>query len=183
MDERETQWAELMRKAIRGDSQAYQRLLRELAPVLRGAMKRGFANARLAGEDIEDVVQEALLALHLKRHTWDEHQPLLPWVKAIARHKMIDSLRRHGRNAHIPIDDFSDTLAGEPAPAEGSALDAESLVGRLKGREREIVVAISLEGASAREVGLRLGMSEGAVRVALHRALRSLAKVLRTSAP
>ena len=134
---------------------------------------------KLSPEDAEDVVQETLLAVHLKRHTWDECQPLLPWVHAIARNKVIDNLRRRGRGTYLPIDDVSESLADE-RPAEMNHVDAENVMGKLKGRDREIVLAISIEGASARQVAQQLGMSEGAVRVALHRALQSLAKAFRT---
>jgi RNA polymerase sigma-70 factor (ECF subfamily) len=172
-----------MRAAMRGDTQSYHRLLQELAPVLRGLATRGLARHKLGCEDVEDVVQETLLALHLKRNTWDERQPFSPWLYAIARNKLIDNMRRRGRRAHVPIDDFSELLAGNQPQEELNGHDAERLITRLKGRERAIVVAISIEGASARQVAERLGMTEGAVRVALHRALRSLAKTFRTDTP
>ena len=172
-----------MRAAVSGDTGAYHRLLQELAPVLRGLASRGLARHKFGSEDVEDVVQETLLALHLKRHTWDERQPFSPWVYAIARNKLIDNLRRRGRHVHLPIDDIGDLLAGGVPAVELNGIDARRLIGRLRGRERGIVVAMSIEGASAREVALRLGMTEGAVRVALHRALRSLAKALRSGPP
>jgi RNA polymerase sigma-70 factor (ECF subfamily) len=180
--DREFQWAALMRAATQGDTDSYYRLLRELVPVLRGLARRSLTRHDLRVEDFEDVVQETLLALHLKRHTWDENRPLLPWIRAIARNKMIDTLRRRSRQTplHVPLDDFSESLAGGPEPGPNS-IDAQDIVARLTGREREIVVAISIPGESARQVGQRLGMSEGAVRVALHRALRSLAKAFRTA--
>jgi RNA polymerase sigma-70 factor (ECF subfamily) len=177
--DRESEWAALMRAATRGDTGSYHRLLRELAPLLRGLARRGFTRHSLGAEDVEDVVQETLLALHLKRNTWNESQPLLPWIRAIARNKMIDTLRRRSRQAHQPLDDFGEWLMVDPEPAELNSVDAHSLVARLTGRQREIVMAISIEGESAREVAQRLGMTQGAVRVALHRALRSLAKTLR----
>jgi RNA polymerase sigma-70 factor (ECF subfamily) len=169
-----------MRAAIRGDARSYHRLLQELAPVLRGLAARGLARHKLGSEDVEDVVQETLLALHLKRGTWDERQAFSPWLYAIARNKLIDNLRRRGRQAHVPIDDIAELRTGDQQPAEINGVDAERMIAKLKEREREIVLAISIEGASARQVAERLGMTEGAVRVALHRALRSLAKVFRT---
>jgi RNA polymerase sigma-70 factor (ECF subfamily) len=173
-----------MRAALGGDAKAYHRLLQELAPVLRALAGRGFARHKLGGGDVEDVVQETLLALHLKRHTWDGRRPFSPWVHAIARNKLIDNLRRRGRQAQLPIDDIETLLAGNESPVElDSSIDAQHLIAGLKEREREIVVAISIDGESAREVAQRLGMTEGAVRVALHRALRSLAKTLRTDPP
>ncbi len=171
---------DLMRAASRGDAHAYRSLLRQLAPLLRGFVRKVFSRLGASTEDGEDVVQEALLAIHLKRHTWIETEPLLPWVRAIAHNKLIDHLRRSGRGQHVPIDAFEDLLASDEEPSAAHGLDAETAIGKLKGRQRDVVVAISLEGRSAREVAQRLGMTEGAVRVTLHRALRSLSKALQS---
>lgn len=178
MNEQDLQWADLMRAANRGDTDAYRRLLAALAPALRGFARRAYARSGLNADEVEDAVQETLLAVHLKRHTWDERQPLLPWVKAVARNKVIDALRRRGSGLHVPIDDVSDTLADERAADAGQSADIASSVSQLKDRDRQIVVAMSIEGASARDVAEKLAMSEGAVRVALHRALKSLARTL-----
>ena len=183
MADREFHWAELMRAANRGDATSYRRLLLELAPVLRSAASRGFARYGLGPEDVEDVVQETLLAMHLKRQTWDERQPLLPWVRAIAQNKLVDNLRRRGRRVHVSLDDISEKFSGDGEPAPMNGVDAEHVIAGLKGRQRDIVLAISIEGASARQVAQRLGMTEGAVRVALHRALQSLAKAYRSKPP
>ncbi len=164
----------LMRAAMSGDAAAYNRLLTSLAPVIRSVARRGLARAGLAVEEAEDVVQETLLAIHLKRHTWDPSMPLGPWVRAIARNKMIDAMRRRGRRDHVPIDDVIDTLAadiGEPTPLPGR-LDAH--LQSLPDRQQSVVRAISLDGASIRETATKLNMSEGAVRVALHRGLAAL---------
>ena len=174
--------ADLMRSAMGGNENAYRRLLQELAPVLRGMVKSGFARYGIGAEEAEDVVQETLLALHLKRHTWDVRLPLRPWVRAIAHNKLIDNLRRRGRAVHIPIEDIRETLSNDAAP-NASRLDADRVLSRLKGRQQDIVRAISLEGATARQVADRLGMSESAVRVTLHRALQSLAAALRDKKP
>ena len=82
---------------------------------------------------------------------------------------------------HVPIDDVSEALAVDEAPTAGNSVDAERILASLKGRERDIVQSISIEGASARQVADRLGMTEGAVRVALHRALKSIAGALRSA--
>ena len=171
--------AQLMRAANRGDADAYRHLLEMLAPMLRSAARRGFARYGSGPEEVEDIVQETLLAVHLKRHTWDERQPLLPWVRAIAHNKLVDNLRRRGRQLEVPIDDFAPVLALDAEPAASAALDAGRMLASLSTRQRAIVRAISIEGASAAEVGRRLGMTEGAVRVALHRALRALASAFR----
>jgi RNA polymerase sigma-70 factor (ECF subfamily) len=115
-----------------------------------------------------------LLALHLKRNTWDASQPLGPWVRAIARHKLIDALRRRGRRIQVPIDSVLDTLAAEDNTSGVDRQDAERLVEGLKGKQREVVRAIGLDGQSIKDVAQRMQMKEVAVRVALHRGLKTL---------
>jgi RNA polymerase sigma-70 factor, ECF subfamily len=168
-----------MRAAIDGDGTAYRRLLQSLAHSLRAATRRGFAQAGAALNDVEDVVQETLLAIHLKRHTWDASQPLGPWVRAIARHKLIDALRRRGRRIEVPIEAVLDVLPADEPRSDLDRQDAARLVDGLRGRQQAIVRAISIEGQSIRAVAGRLGMNEGAVRVALHRGLKALAAMHR----
>jgi RNA polymerase sigma-70 factor (ECF subfamily) len=174
VSEREIDWGDLMRAANGGDTAAYNRLLTRLAPAVRAVARRGFGRAGLGPDEAEDVVQETLLAIHLKRHTWDSTLPLGPWVRAIARNKLIDAMRRRGRRDHVPIDDVIDTLAGdtaEPTPIPGK-LDEH--LQSLPDRQQSVVRSISLDGASIRETAARFNMSEGAVRVALHRGLAAL---------
>jgi RNA polymerase sigma-70 factor, ECF subfamily len=174
VSDREIDWGVLMRAAVGGDAAAYNRLLTSLAPAIRAVARRGLARAGLAPDDAEDVVQETLLAIHLKRHTWDPSLPVGPWVRAIARNKLIDAMRRRGRRDQVPIDDVVETLASdtaEPTPIPGR-LDEH--LQSLSDRQQSVVRAISLDGASIRETATRLNMSEGAVRVALHRGLAAL---------
>jgi DNA-directed RNA polymerase specialized sigma24 family protein len=100
---------------------------------------------------------------------------------AIAQNKLVDSLRRRGRRVHVPLDEISEALAVDDDQVAMNAFDAKRVLSRLEGRQRDIVLAISIEGSSARQVANRLGMMEGAVRVALHRALKSLAGAFRSS--
>jgi RNA polymerase sigma-70 factor, ECF subfamily len=172
----------LMSAANSGDAGAYRKLLDALLPLLRRAVRTGLMRNGGNASDVEDVVQETLLAIHLKRHTWDERQPLLPWVRAVAYHKVIDSLRRRGSAKQVPIEDYMQALDGPgDAPAADSSVSLE-LLGFLNQRSRQIVEAITIEGLSAREAGTRLSMSEGAVRVALHRALKDLARMVKKGA-
>src|SRR5215470_17662229 len=172
-----------MRSARGGDDEAYRRLLRHLALWLRAVARRGLARAGLGVEDSEDIVQDTLLAMHLKRDTWDDSQPLEPWLRAIAHHKMVDHLRRRGFREHVDLADLAETLPSPQASEEGASVDARQMLSCLSERQRGIVVAISIEGSSARDVGQKLGMSEGAVRVALHRALKILAVAYRRQQP
>ncbi len=176
MHEREAEWADLMRRAIAGDDAAYERLLRTLAPSLRAAARRGFARAGRGDAEVEDVVQETLLAIHLKRHTWDASAPLGPWVRAITRNKLVDALRRRGFRIEVPIDDLAEVLpANTPEPASGVVQAVERNLDALPARQRAVVRAIAVEGVSIAETATRLSVSQGAVRVALHRGLAALA--------
>jgi RNA polymerase sigma-70 factor (ECF subfamily) len=177
---REVQWAEWMRAGLSGDGGAYRHLLEALVPFLRRLAQQGLMRAGAGNADAEDVVQEILLAIHLKRHTWMTDQPLSPWLNAIARYKLIDALRRRGRRGEVPIDDLIEVLPDRDTPAEASPRELEKLVGRLKGREHDVVTAISLEGGSVRDAAKKLSMSDGAVRVALHRGLKRLAQLSRS---
>jgi RNA polymerase sigma-70 factor (ECF subfamily) len=178
--EQEANWVVWMKAADLGDSVAYRRLLTSLSPFLRAVVRRRSTAFGLAAADVEDVVQETLLAIHLKRGTWDPAQPIGPWVAAIARNKLIDALRRRGRRIDVPIDDFSEVLPA-PEPEETlSPRETERLLSMLKGRQLEVVRAVSIEGGDIRGTAQRLSMSEGAVRVALHRGLASLAAAYRS---
>mgnify|MGYP000117849295 CR=1 FL=1 len=168
-------WSDLMRAANTGDRAAYHRLLTLMTPVLRGIVR-----ARAAGMDVdwcEDVVQETLLAIHLKRATWDEALPLRPWAYAIARHKLVDAFRRRGRAVHLPVEDFAETLESAPEPDPTERRDAAVLIGRLPERDAALMRCLALEGRDSEECGGRLGLKPGALRVALPRALQRLARL------
>ena len=179
MREREDEWTGLMRSAISGDDAAYHRLLKAVTPVLRAAARRGLARAGQPVDQSEDIVQDILLAVHLKRHTWDATAPFAPWLFAIARNKLIDALRRRGRRIFVDIDDFAETLPGE-APAETvSAGEVAAQLQMLPARQREVLQSIAVDSASIKDTAAKFSMTEGAVRVALHRGLASLTAKLR----
>ena len=181
--EREALWAGLMRAANAGDAAAYQQLLKGLVPALRAAARRGLARARMSDADSEDIVQETLLAIHLKRHTWDAGRPVGPWIRAIVRNKLVDNLRRRGGRTDLPIEGFEEILsADEPKPAV-EVSDVEPYIGGLPHRQRLVVQAILREEISIRETAERLKTTEGAVRVALHRGLAGLAKRFKSDEP
>ncbi len=174
-EKREEAWAALMRNALAGDEASYRRLLEEISRVVRPMARGAFSRARLGDGDVEDVVQETLLAIHLKRQTWDSSQRLIPWINAVARHKLIDALRRRGRRRFEPIEDFEAVLAAPEAEDPHARSDVERLMKPLSPRARDIVRSISLDGQSIAATATKLKMTEVAVRVALHRALKSLA--------
>jgi RNA polymerase sigma-70 factor (ECF subfamily) len=168
----ETDLAGLLNAALRGDEHAYAEFLRRAAGLVRRFAQRRITHG---GIDPEDVVQETLLAVHLKRHTWRTDAPVGPWLFAIARFKLIDAFRKAGRSSEIVMEDGFDAPAPEP---EESASERE--IGRalasLPPREREVVSAISVDGLAIGEAARRLNMTEVAVRVALHRGLARIAR-------
>ena len=178
----ETTLADLLRAANAGDGQAYARFLLAVTPVLRTVVRgRGRVLDRAAQED---VVQDVLLAIHMKRHTWREDAPLKPWLYAVARYKVADAFRRLGvGRLHLPLEDFAEALESAPAPEPLAARDTDRLLGQLDPRSASIVRAAHLEGEETAAIGARLSMSEGAVRVALHRAMKRLAVLAGGKAP
>lgn len=168
-------WESLMIAANRGDQRSYARLLTAITPVVRGIVRaRG---GSLGPEGCEDVVQEVLLTVHLKRQTWREDAPLRPWLYAVTRHKVVDAFRARGHRIELDVDDFAETLPAPEGEDPFEARDMARVIDRLEPRAAQIVRAIGIDGASAAEAGASLGMTEGAVRVALHRALKSLARL------
>jgi RNA polymerase sigma-70 factor (ECF subfamily) len=168
----EKSWADALRRGIAGDAQAYAWFLGEVAAALRPLLAR-----RCGAADAEDVVQEVLLALHDKRATWDGERPVLPWVRAIARHKLTDALRRHyrqGRHLELPLTERPDETGIVGIPVE--LMDLDRRLAALPDRQRAVVRALGLEGASVQTVAERLAMTKVAVRVAFHRGLAALAR-------
>ncbi|MEF2552558.1 sigma-70 family RNA polymerase sigma factor [Aurantimonas sp. A2-1-M11] len=164
----------LLTLANAGDDDAYRDFLQEVAGLLRG-FARAKAPARAGGYDPEDLVQEILMAVHQKRHTWRQDEPVAPWLFAIARYKAIDAWRREGRRIHLDIADFSDTLDDPDSMPDAKAHDISRALLTLAGRQREVVASLSVHGRSITETASRLGVTEGAVRVAFHRGLAAIA--------
>jgi RNA polymerase sigma-70 factor (ECF subfamily) len=176
---RDDEWTDLMRSANAGDSTAYHRLLKSVAPVLRAGARRGLSRAGQPPDQAEDIVQDILLAVHLKRQTWDANAPFAPWLFAIARNKLIDALRRRGRRVFVNIDDFAETIPSEPPAETLPAVEVSHHLSDLPPRQRDVLQSIAVESASIKATASKLSMTEGAVRVALHRGLASLAARLR----
>lgn len=171
--ERDIRWGDLLRAANRGDRAAYGRFLAEIAPVLRGviAARNGRASA-----EVEDILQETLVAIHEKRHTWRDGEPVTAWLYAIARYKTADAWRRRSRAATMALG-RTEALSDEAVTDPTVAGDLAHLLERLDARSARIVRDMKLDGFSAQETGTRIGMNAGAVRVALHRAMARLRRI------
>lgn len=167
-----------MLDGLAGDAASYHAFLKALSAHLRA-----FLRARLARlpDEVEDLVQETLLAVHNQRHTYDERQPLTAWVYAIARYKLIDFLRRHGKRDALndPLDGEAAIFAYSDAEAADARRDLGKLLARLPERQRLPIQHMKLEGLSVVEAARLSGMSEAAVKVGVHRGLKALAAMIR----
>lgn len=170
---RDARWAELLRRANRGDRNAYSQFLAEITPVLWGVI---VARHRGSRDECEDILQETLIAVHEKRHTLRAGDPVAPWLYAIARYKTVDAFRRRPRQYFISTDDKTLQIADPNVVNPEIALDVERLLSQLDAKSAGIVRSIKLWGDSADEASARYGMTAGAVRIALHRALARLVK-------
>jgi RNA polymerase sigma-70 factor (ECF subfamily) len=171
---------ELVMQARQGDQPAYKRLLSELAPLIRRMVSTRIGRW---GQQhyVEDIAQDTLLAIHLKLHTYDAELPFLAWVNAVARHKLIDNLRRI-KGVAVSIDDESLPELIDPGNPEASsiALDLHKLLRQLKPPAGEIIYALKVEGASVRELAAAHKLSETNIKVIVHRGLQKLSQIVRT---
>lgn len=170
---------EQFERALDGDAAAYHRFLDELAGHLRAFLRKRIAQAP---DEVEDVLQDTLLAIHNGRHTYRRGQPLTAWVYAIARYKAMDRYRGQARRPEVqmPLDDAAaDLLASVDDEAAHAQRDVLRLLDTLPDRHRLPIQYVKLEGLSVAEAAQRTGMSEPAVKVGIHRGLKALAKRLR----
>lgn len=165
-------------RAQSGDELAYRDTLRLIAGRLRSYFRRHLMNLP---DDIEDLVQETLLALHLHRGSYDPSQPVSAWVLGISRHKLMDHHRRRGRREalHVPIDGLEDHLAAEEPGETLASVDLHSLLEQLPKAQRVAIQMTKLEGLSAAQASTRTGVSESAIKVQVHRGLKRLAALVR----
>jgi RNA polymerase sigma-70 factor (ECF subfamily) len=175
---KETHLQALFLRGLDGDETAYRQFLVELCAHLRGFLRR-----RLSAQsgDIEDLVQEVLLAVHIGRQTYRREEPLTAWVHAIARYKLADYFRARSRHDVLndPLDDAAELFASpdlEPAQAKR---DLGKLLDKLPERQRLPIVHVKLEGRSVSETARMMGISDSAVKIGVHRGLKALAAKIR----
>jgi RNA polymerase sigma-70 factor (ECF subfamily) len=175
--EEDVRSADLMRRTQQGDERAYAELL-----VLLAARARSYVRVRTRTPVTwqDDAVQEALIAIHEARHTYDARRPFAPWFYAILQHRFIDVLRREMRvqQREIAVDVWPEPA---PPPAGESSIDLDLVLralATLPPRQREIVEGLKLRDESVRDLAGRLGMSAGAVKVTAHRGYRALRRLL-----
>jgi len=178
----EHSWANLMVSAQAGNEEDYRRLLTELTDVIHNFLRSRFGNHHF----IDDCVQEALIAIHQARHTYDQRRPFRPWLFAIVRHKAIDTLRKQDTRQKI-----TDQYRGEHevlshtsqhSEVEGEIIKSRLLDGLSK-EYRDVLVLTKIIGFSVAETAERLGISKSLVKVRVHRAIRKLSHLLEVDTP
>ena len=168
----------LLLQGLEGDTDAYQRFLKELSAHLRAFLRRRLAQRPDA---VEDLVQETLLAVHNQRHTYQPDLPVTAWAHAIARYKFIDWLRAHAVKGalDVPLDDAAELFSSSDSEAAEARRDLGQLLQTLPERQRLPIVHMKLEGLSVVETARLTGLSESAVKVGVHRGLKALAARIR----
>jgi RNA polymerase sigma-70 factor, ECF subfamily len=178
--ETEQRWRQLMAAAQDGDRAAYERLLRDVLPFLRALVSR----QHRARDRVEEVVQEVLLTVHRVRHTYDPARPFRPWLAAIARRRSIDALRRRIRtDAHEVSDEtayetFADPGANRPMELSAATEGLGEAIAGLSPPQREAIELLKLRELSLAEASGLSGKSIAALKVNVHRAIKSLRKRL-----
>lgn len=166
-------------RAQSGDDVAYRAALERIAARLRGYFRRRMQSLP---DDLEDLVQETLLALHLQRGTFDPTLPVSAWVHAVARHKLVDLWRRRGRHdaLHEPLDGVDEFALAAVEPNEaGTRRDLDKLLQTLPEAQRQAILLTKLNGLSVAEAAQRTGASESAIKVQVHRGLKRLAALVK----
>ena len=164
--EQVNKWGLLMQKAQQGDNLAYKHLLQLLAPVIKKYLMR-----RLFDQDAaEDITQEALIAIHRARHTYQPELPFDRWLYSITRHKMIDVFRKKYRDQqnNIEFETFLPILTNSISEDDA---DVQKALDQLPAKQKELIKLAKVDGYTALEIGLKVGMTETAVKVSIHRSL------------
>ena len=180
-DSREDRLRKLLIRGLAGEASAYHAFLQELSTHLRAFLRKRLISLP---DEVEDLLQESLLAVHNQRHTYEAGQPLTAWVHAIAKYKLIDLLRRRSKREKLndPLDDEMEVFSSADAAAAESRRDLARLLEQLPDRQRLPIVHMKLEGLSVAEAARATGMSESAVKVGVHRGLKALAAMIRNKA-
>jgi len=168
------QWGRLMVAARAGQRHAYDQLFREVDSWLRRYYAR-----RLGGPAAEDARQDALLAIHVNRHSYVPSRPFGRWVAAIARYKWIDQLRDQSRTATLPLDE--EIPIEDHGEAATSAIAINDLLGRLKPAQADAIRLVKLRGESIEGAAIATGQSKALVKVNIHRGLKKLVALVEQS--
>jgi RNA polymerase sigma-70 factor (ECF subfamily) len=166
----------LLLKGLAGDAAAHRAFLTGAAVLLRSYFRN---RLRQAPEDAEDLVQETLVALHTRRDSYDRNFPLGPWLYAIARYRLIDFLRRKGRQGGVAsLDDVELGEADPKIEASDAKRDVATLLAKLPEKQRRAIELVKLEEKSVKEAAEATGYSESDIKISVHRGLKTLMKLM-----
>lgn len=167
----ETRLRALMLAGLGGDAKAYRELLQKLSLYLRAYYRR-----RLPGDgaDVEDLVQETLIAVDARRASYDVTQPFTPWVFAIARYRLVDHLRRARIRVVTSLDGLEDLFGTEDHEQAAAEMDVERMLSMLPEKQRDAIRMTRIEGRSIGEAAQLTGQSQSAIKVGVHRGLKRL---------
>jgi RNA polymerase sigma-70 factor, ECF subfamily len=175
----EPELRELMDAGLAGNAAAYRQLLERLSGQLRAYFKGQLSRINRGAVEAEDLVQEALLAIHTRRHTYDRSQPFTPWVYAIARYKFVDYLRRtKASTSDVPLDLAEEITVHDDSSHVESSLDLDTLLAEISPKARQAIQYVKLDGLTVSEAAAKSGMSESAIKVSVHRGLKALAVLI-----
>ena len=176
----ESELKALVVAALDGNETAYRALLEKLSNQLRAFFRGQLSRVNRGLVEAEDLVQETLIAIHTRRHTYDRSQLFTPWLYAIARYKFLDYLRRTKASIKdMPLEDAPEIETPDNGTYVESTLDLEKLLAELSPKARRAIQYVKLDGLSVSQAAERTGMSESAVKVSVHRGLKSLARLIR----
>ena len=170
---REQNLSRLMVLAQAGDSQAYERLLRDISAFVKVIVQRKLNDSA----QIDDLAQDILMAVHRARHTYDSARPFLPWLHAIIRFRLTDELRKVYKTRkfeELDLDrDYHETFYEQPANED---IDTSLLAAleQLPEKQRKVVQLLKLDGLSVKEAASKTGMTESALKVSAHRAYKAM---------
>jgi RNA polymerase sigma factor (sigma-70 family) len=168
----DSDWSTMMVAAQAGNAPTYHRLLVEV-----GDWLRRYYGRRLPPAMVADAVQDTLMAIHEKRHTYDPSRPFEPWLAAIARYKWIDRLRAM---KSTPTEALTEDIAvADHGETVTSAWSLERLLRELKPAQSEVIRLVKLQGLSIEEAAARTGQSISLVKVNIHRGLGRLTSLVR----
>jgi RNA polymerase sigma-70 factor (ECF subfamily) len=166
---------DLLLAGLHGDAQAHRRFLTEAAPLLRAFFRN---RLRGAAEDVEDLVQDTLIALHTRRGSYDPRYPLNAWMFAIARYRLIDFTRRRRFRMHEELDEGMTGETDSAFEASDARRDLFDLLNRLPPKQQQAIRLVKLEERPIKEAAALSGFSESDIKISVHRGIKTLTRLV-----
>ncbi len=170
-DRIEMQLKVLMLAGLSGDAEAHRQLLAAAASRLRSYFGRRIGSD---AADVEDLVQETLIAIHQRRESFNPALPFTAWLHAIAKYKLVDHYRRTGARRQVPIDDIGELAADDDFDPALAAIDIERVLARIPEKHRDAIRLTRIKGYSVEEASQMTGQSPSAIKIGVHRGLKKL---------